>query len=385
MVANVVLALRHDPIWKGVFALNEFSNMPVIRSKPPWANGHWTGQIEPFSEANEARILVWVQQQGIHCKIEAVRQALHIIVDENKFHPIKDYLNSIIWDGKPRIDQWLTYYLGVIPVPDYTSPSGARWLISGAARVFEPGCMAKYALILEGDQDLGKSQALQILGGEWFTDDLDEMGGKDSKMQAGNAWIIELAELDSMRKSDISTIKAFISRKVDKFRKPFGHYVEERPRQCIMAGTVNPAGEYFQDATGAVRFWPHFCTAIDIEALRADRDQLWAEAVHQYRAGVPWWLDIEAQVSAAAAQQEQRFAEDIWTQKITQWLSNNRHRIDGIPLDEILTDALGLRLSDCDKREQTRIGIIIAKSGWGNHRRQLGMVRQRMCYPPANR
>lgn len=382
IVANVVLALRHDPAWRGVFALNEFNNTPVIRSKPPWANGHWTGRTEPFSEANEARVLVWVQQQGIHCKMEAVREALSIIVDENRFHPIRDYLNSLVWDGINRIDKWLTYYLGVDPIPDYTGPSGARWLISGVARIFEPGCMAKYAIILEGRQDLGKSQALQILGGEWFTDDIDEMGGKDSKMQVGNAWIIELAELDSMRKSDISTIKAFISRKVDKFRKPFGRYVEELPRQSIMAGTVNPAGEYFQDATGAVRFQPHSCASIDLPALLADRDQLWAEAVQQYRRGVPWWLDLDSQTEAAANEQESRFSEDIWTQKITQWLSDNRYRTNGIPLDEIVTQALEMRLSECDKREQTRIGVIVSKAKWSNLRRRSGMVRERICYPP---
>ncbi len=305
-----------------------------------------------------------------------------ILVDENRYHPIRDYLTSLIWDGVPRIDRWLSYYLGVEPIENYTSPSGARWLIAGVARIFEPGCIAKYAIILEGRQDLGKSQALQILGGEWFTDDIDEMGGKDSKMQVGNAWIIELAELDSIRKADISTIKAFISRPVDKFRKPFGRYVEERPRQSIMAGTVNPAGEYFQDPTGAVRFQPHVCMLIDLPALRNDRDQLWAEAVARYRAGERWWLDLEAQTLAAAEQQDERFAEDIWTQKVTQWLSDNRHRTQGIPLDEIIVESLGVRLADCDKREQVRIGMIISRAGWRSTRRRNNMVRERICQPP---
>lgn len=386
IAANVVTLLRNSPEWQGCFAFDEFRQVPVFLAKPPYANGHWpkSGDPVPFSDVDENQILVWVQRHGIHCRIEAVRQALAILVDENRFHPIRDYLNSLVWDQTPRLDNWLTYYLGVEPIEDYTSAVGARWMISAIARIFQPGCMAKYAIILEGPQDLSKSTALEVLGSPWFTDDVDELGSKDSKLQVGNAWIVELAELDSLRKAEISAIKAFISRKTDKFRKPFGRYVVEQPRQCVLAGTVNPSGQYFNDDTGAVRFWPVICTAIDIPALRADRDQLWAEAVQRYRAGEPWWLDVEEQTIAAAEQQDDRFAGDVWAPRIHRWLAEPERQLQGfVTIDQILTDCLGFRIADCGRGEATRVGVILKRAGWISHQVRSPSGRERRHFPPG--
>lgn len=380
---NVLAALRGDSSWEGVLAFDEFHQIPVFRRKPPWANGHWPNSIVPFADADENRTLVWVQDQGIHCRIDAVRQALSIVVDDNKFHPIRDYLNELHWDGVKRIDQWLTYYLGVEPIENYTSPVGARWLISAVARVFQPGCTAKYALILEGPQDLGKSEALNILGSPWFTDDVDDLGSKDSKLQVGNAWIVELAELDSMRRSDINTIKAFISRKTDRFRKPFGRYIVEVPRQGVLAGTINPSGAYFHDETGSVRFWPVVCTSIDFEALRRDRDQLFAEALVAYRAGVKWYLDVDEMQSAARDQQDQRSSLDAWSGRVNQWLSENRHR-EYVTTEQVLVDALGFAIKDCGKAEETRVGIIVRRAGWISRQVRTRIGKEIRKYPPEN-
>lgn len=385
IAANVVTLLRNSPEWRGCFAFDEFRQVPVFLAKPPYANGHWpkSGDPVPFSDVDENQVLVWVQHNGIHCRIEAVRQALAILVDENRFHPIRDYLSSLAWDGTPRLDTWLTFYLGVEPIPKYTSQIGPRWMISAVARIFQPGCMAKYAIILEGPQDLSKSTALEVLGSPWFTDDVDELGSKDSKLQVGNAWIVELAELDSLRKAEISAIKAFISRKTDRFRKPFGRYVVEQPRQCVLAGTVNPSssGEYFHDETGAVRFWPVRCTSIDIDALRADRDQLWAEAVHRYHQNEPWWLDAEHN-QAATLQQDDRYVQDIWTPKVHGWLNDQLLR-SHITVADVATGALGLRIEECGRAEQTRLGIILGRAGWKSEQVRIGRgLRERRYYPP---
>lgn len=386
IAANVVTLLRNSPEWRGCFAFDEFRQVPVFLAKPPYANGHWpkSGEAVPFSDVDENQILVWVQRRGIHCRIEAVRQALAILVDENRFHPIRDYLNSLSWDRTPRLDTWLTFYLGVEPIENYTSPIGSRWMISAVARIFSPGCMAKYALILEGPQDLSKSTALEVLGSPWFTDDIDELGSKDSKMQVGNAWIVELAELDSLRKAEISAIKAFISRKSDRFRKPFGRYIVEQPRQCVLAGTVNPSGPYHHDDTGAVRFWSVFCTAIDIDALRADRDQLWAEAVHRYQNGEPWWLDVEEQRRAAADQQDDRYAQDIWAGQVHRWLNQQLLR-DHVTVEEVATQALGLKIEECGRSEQTRLGVILSRAKWKSAQVRIGGgLRERRYYPPED-
>lgn len=385
IAANVVTLLRNDPAWSGCFAFDEFRQTPVFIAKPPYANGHWPtdGDPVPISDVDENQILVWVQRNGIHCRIEAVRQALSILVDENCFHPIRDYLSNIKWDGRQRLDNWPTYYLGVEPIENYTSLVGARWMISAVARIFQPGCMAKYALILEGPQDLSKSTALEVLGSPWFTDDIDELGSKDSKLQVGNAWIVELAELDSLRKAEISAIKAFISRKADRFRRPFGRYVMEQPRQCVLAGTVNPSGQYFHDETGSVRFWPLKCTAIDIPALKTDRDQLWAEAVARYHQGEKWWLDLDEQALAASDEQDQRFAVDVWSARINRWLQEpERALVEFVTIDDILENCLGLKLGDCGRNEATRVGIILNRLNWLSKQIRVRGGRERRYFRP---
>lgn len=375
IAANVLIALRNAPEWEGVFAFDEFHHRSLFMRKPPWANGHWVGPAS-FTDADENRVLVWIQDAGIHCRIEAVRQALSIVCDDNKFHPVRDYLDSLIWDGAARLDNWLTYYLGVEPIKSYTEQVGRCWMISAVSRIYHPGSMAKYALILEGEQDLGKSSALEVLGFPWFTDDMSELGTKDSAMQASNAWIIELSELDSTRRADINTIKAFLSRKHDRFRKPFGRYVEECARQCVVAGTVNPSTPYLADETGGVRFWPVLCTAIDIESLKRDRDQLWAEAVARYKAGERWYLDNDDALTAAHEQQEDRFASDSWEDAIRDYLDTAKS-INRVTTAYLLQNVFNLDLADHDKYLQTRVGVIMSRRlKWPKGPRKHGSKRE---------
>lgn len=361
--ANVLIALRQAPEWRGVLALDEFHQQPMVVSKPPWAK-EWAGPTT-FADADEARTLVWMQENGLPlCRIEAVRQALAVAIDNNRFHPVREYLDGLKWDGSSRLDRWLTYYLGVEPIDNYTGPIGKCWLISAVARIYQPGCAAKYCLILEGDQDLGKSTALEVLGGEWFTDDMAELGTKDSAMQAGNAWIVELAELDSTRRAHIAAVKAFTSRKVDRFRKPFGRLVVSQERQCVMAGTINPGADYLIDDTGNVRFWPVSCIKIDIASLTRDRDQLWAEAVYRFKSGEKWWLEDEQAVSVARAQQDARTQDDSWTEVIRKYLDDRPSTV-AITTTQILRAALYIDIKDHDKAKQSRVGIIMRrKLGW---------------------
>lgn len=375
IAANVLIALRNAPEWQDVLAFDEFHHRSLFMRKPPWANGHWHGPAA-FTDADENRVLIWIQEAGIHCRIEAVRQALSIVCDDNKFHPVRDYLDSLAWDGVPRLNNWLSYYLGVDPIANYTEQVGRCWLVSAVARIYAPGSMAKYALILEGEQDLGKSTALEVLGHPWFTDDMSELGTKDSAMQAGNAWIVELSELDSTRRGDINTIKAFLSRKHDRFRKPFGRYVEECARQCVIAGTVNPSTPYLADETGGVRFWPVLCTAIDIEALRRDRDQLWAEACVLYKSGTRWFLDNDDALTAAHDQQEQRFATDSWEDAIRDYLDLHSS-LTRITTAHILSHVFSLDLADHDKYRQTRVGTIMTRRlKWPKAPREHGSRRE---------
>ena len=222
-------------------------------------------------------------------------------------------------DGTARLDLWLMTYLGVADT-HYARAVGARWLSSAVARIYIPGAKTDCVLILEGPQGIKKSSALMTLAEPWFTDRLSDLGSKDAAMETKGVWIIEVAELDSMSRTEVGAIKAFISRTHDRFRPPYGKRLVDLPRHCVFAGSVNPEGGYLKDATGGRRFWPVLCTTINVERLRADRDQLWAEARDRFRADEPWWLETLELNEAATREQDERYQGDAWEEPIQQYL-----------------------------------------------------------------
>jgi predicted P-loop ATPase len=199
-------------------------------------------------------------------------------------------------------------------------------------------------LILEGLQGLLKSTALKTLAQPWFTDEIADLGTKDAAMQLAGAWIIEIAELDSISRADVSRIKAFMSRTTDRFRPPYSRRVIEQPRQCIFAGTAND-NEYLRDETGGRRFWPIGCSSIDIYGLAADRDQLWAEARDRYAAGEPWWLDTDELNSCAAVEQNARYRADPWQDVIAGHVAD----LSSVSVPEVL------RFLGIEKKDQTQL------------------------------
>jgi predicted P-loop ATPase len=200
------------------------------------------------------------------------------------------------------------------------------------------------------------------LGGEWYTDDIETLGTKDASMQVGNARIVELSELDSIRNAAWSATKGFISRKVDQFRPPYGRNVVKQERQSVMCGTVNPEEDLstFADPTGNVRFWPVKCTKIDLVGLRRDRDQLWAEAVARYEAGEQWWLDDDDQIAAARREQEKRAPPDNWADIIRRYLAV-RPTIVQITPSESLSNVLNIKEQAQTKSDLSRVGIAMKR------------------------
>ena len=222
-------------------------------------------------------------------------------------------------------------YLGVEDT-DYSRAVGSRWLISAVARIFQPGAKADCCLILEGLQGIRKSTALRTIAGEYFTDELADLGSKDAAMQTRGVWIIELSELDNLSHAEVARIKAFMSRATDRFRPPYGMRLVESARQCVFAGTVNH-GTYLRDETGGRRFWPVVCGRIDVEGLGEVRDQLWAEAKARYQSGCPWWLDTPDLVQLASDQQEARYEGDPWEEDWTLTGEQTEHGDFGGPAE----------------------------------------------------
>jgi hypothetical protein len=268
---------------------------PPVEAPPP----HGFSQKDPagIEEQCDAR-MAW----------KSPGQAAQTAARDRPFHPLRAYLKGLRWDGVKRVDRWLTTYLGAAET-EYSRAVGSRWLISAVARIFRPGSKADCCLILEGPQGIRKSTALRTLAGEYFTDELADLGSKDAAMQTRGAWIIELSELDSLSHSDVARIKAFMSRTTDRFRPPYGMRLVESPRQCVFAGTVNHS-TYLRDETGGRRFWPVTCGCIAVETLARDRDQLWAEAKARFEAGSVWWLDTAELIQLASDQQVDRYEGD---------------------------------------------------------------------------
>jgi predicted P-loop ATPase len=358
LLANAITALRLAPEWQGVLAFNEFSELIEAVKPPPWPSG----RAGVWCDDYDRRVADWLQHRGIYVSTAVAGQAVETVAMEGRFHPVRNYLKGLVWDGNSRLDDWLARYLGVQP-SKYTCAVGARWLISAVARIYRPGVKADHCLILEGPQGAKKSTALRVLAEPWFTDEISDLGTKDASLQTRGVWVIEMSELDAMRRSDLAKVKAFISRSADRFRPPYGKRLIESPRQCVFAATTNQ-DTYLQDETGGRRFWPVRCGTIHIDLLKRDRDQLWAEAVERFNRGDVWWLDNQELNAAAVEEQADRYEGDPWEPMIRQWVSNR----ESVTVADILGHAIGRPLELWTQNDKIRVARCLRALRWERYR-----------------
>jgi len=360
ILANAITALRYAPGWVGVLAWDQFAMRVVALRETPWgATGEWTDQ-------EDRRACEWLQHAGILVRLNEAGQAVQTVARDRSFHPLREYLESLKWDGIPRIDDWLTLYCHADPTP-LTRAVGARWLISAVARAYKPGCKADCVLNLEGAQGIGKSSTLGILGGEWYTDDLADLTTKDAPLGTRGKWIIELAELDAISRPESSRIKAFISRATDHFRPPYDRRAADFPRECVFGGTINRE-TYLRDETGARRFWPVACgRTIDLDSLRRDRDQLWAEAVARFHDGERWWLDTPELNAAARRAQDDRYEDDPWHPKIAAHLAGKTDT----SVAELLACPIDKQIEHWTQTDMNRVARILKRLGWKKYKKRI--------------
>jgi len=286
---------------------------------------------------------------------------------KNSFHPVRDYLAGLTWDGVPRLDRWLPTYGGAEDAP-YVRAVGALTLIAAVRRIRQPGCKFDEMPVLVGPQGVGKSSALAALAGkeDWFTDDLPLSA--DTKLvieRLRGRWIVEAAELKGMRKSDIEHMKSFLSRQVDRARMAYARRVEEVPRQCVFIGTTN-SDQFLRDGTGNRRYWPVVVRGFDLEALARDRDQLWAEAAGREAAGESIRLDPSLYVAAAEAQ-DQRAIADPWIDRLASVLGD----LNGKMAAETAWQVVGLPAGQRAQEHNARLGEAMKALGWGRTKRRI--------------
>ena len=367
--------------WHNVLAFDTFGVKTVMDNPPPWHKGlSW--DTCTWSPQDDLLATNWLQQQGIGVNVPTAAQAVELVARDRSFHPVMDYLDSLEHDGNARLETMLSKYFGAQQSP-YTAAVGRNMMISAVARIFQPGCKVDTVPIFESAQGKMKSTAIKVLFDPWFTDDIEQLGSKDAAMQTAGVWCVELGELDAMSKTEISKIKAFISRAVDRFRPPYGRRVIERPRECILVGTTNESG-YLKDATGSRRFLPFESPKIDIEALKRDRNMIWAEARILYDAGVPWWFaDNKRGVAAATAaktEQEARYQADPWEKPIADYLDSRTHTPDHpayqVDIHFVFQQALEMSKDRWNQPAMNRVARCMKRLGWSRKQVIIGIKTQ---------
>lgn len=364
---NAYLFLKHHPRFVGLLCYNEFTDAVMLSRRPPWEEGDFAPRS--IRDDDFFMLAAHLEYCDISVSKDTAADASIRVAKENAINPPREFLSRLDWDGKRRLDTWLSYYLGADEQPlEYLALVGAKWLIGAVSRVFEPGCKFDSVLILEGSQGLGKSMALRSLatfGGEdFFLDSVGDIRSKDTLMTMQGKLIVEIAELASFRKSENEEIKAFITRQVDEYRPPYGRTVVKRPRYFVLAGSTNEIDEgYLTDDTGNRRYWPVKCKSIDADAVEHDAGQLWAEAVVRYQKGERTWLTSEEAVFSSH-EQKQRFMEDAWQERIGQIVRGEwRLRIDDV------LGKLELKPKDINNMVKKRVKNSLRQLGWIETRR----------------
>lgn len=384
-LANAAICLRECPDFSGLLAYDLMQQQVILRAPVP------TGDFDPsvsddfiprqIGDTDIIQIQDYIQRTAIpRLARTAIFDAVGEVAREYPFHPVQDYLHDLQWDGVNRVDNWLTYYFGVEPDP-YASAIGKMFLVSMVARIVRPGCKCDYMLVLEGEQGMQKSAACEILADEWFSDSLPDINkGKEVSQHLRGKWLIEVGEMSAMSKAENELLKTFLTRRVERYRPPFGRLEVHEPRQCVFIGTTN-ASTYLRDETGARRFWPVKCGNIDVDALAADRDQLLAEAVTFYRSGARWWPDRAFEKTYIAPQQKARYVIDAWEEPIESYL----HGRAQTTIYDVARQGLFMETARIGTADQRRVKAVLQSLGWVNDgRTATGRSRWVPTSPPQS-
>lgn len=364
-VTNALVVLAYDPNLRGLLGYNSFTLRQLIMRSPPVATEGAAPLIGPYPRAwdEEDVTLITSYIQRVYCAKmhnDTVRTAMATEAKMRQFHPVVDWLASLQWDGFNRLDTWLTTACGC-PETAYHADVGAKTLIAAVRRVRSPGCKFDTMMVLEGLQDLGKSSLLRRLAGEdWFSDSMPaNLESKDAAMALAGRWITEFAELQHVVRLEVETIKAFLSRSTDRYRPPYARHVVDLPRQGIIIGTTNES-DYLRDTTGNRRFWPVRVAKVDLAWISENRDQLWAEAAAREAEGETIYLDDPASRTMAAAHQQERVEQDIWTAPVLTYTASKSRTT----VAEVLSECLMIEKGKHDRRAQLRVGNLLRHAGW---------------------
>lgn len=389
-IQNICLILENDPALKSCLGFDEMDMLKAVRRDLPWRKAR-DRRGKCWQDSDNAFLRRYLESHyGISNK-EKTKDAVETVARSHSFHPVREYLASCTWDGTPRLDRLFVRYLGAEDTA-YVRAVTRKTLVAAVARVHQPGIQFDYTLVLQGEQGIGKSTLIKRLAGDWFSDSLTTMQGKEAYEQLRRVWIVEIAELDGMKKSEVTATKQFISKPIDQYRPAYGQEVEIFPRQCIFFGTTNEV-EFLRDVTGNRRYWivetpnsenrVNFREELDDELVK----QIWGEAMHYYKQGEKLYLE-EEELEREARKMQESFEEvddriglvreflerklpedwdnrDIYDRRA--WLETEE---DGtVPRKrvcraEVWCEALGNPPGKIDRYDSKEIHALLLKCGW---------------------
>jgi len=377
-VGNALLVLQNDSALDRLFQRNIFSNVVEVSRQPPWADEQRV-YPRPVNDNDYTRFVNYAERvYQIVFRAGIVGDAIASHAAHSSYDPLHDWLTTLMWDGTPRLTAWLTTYLGAAD-NEYTRAVARAWCISAVARALKPGCKVDTTMVLEGAQGTGKSTAVRVLVGDrWFLDHLPDLSKPADVAQAlAKAWVHELGELATLSRTEVEKIKQFLSQLADAYRPPYGRVTIEQLRRCVFAATTN-RDDWARDSTGNRRFLPIRTGVIDTVGLGLVREQLWAEAVHAFRAGEAWHLRDPKVLELAQAEQLDRLEQDAWLGDIERLVIGKSEL-----LVSDLLERLGVETGKRGAREAERVKAVLRTLKWEEHRPRRDGVRQRVWVRPG--
>jgi len=367
---NLMLYLQHLPFFGKKLRYNELAD-----------NVEWQGRA--FADTDYVDIRVLLEKGRLPFDRKELAECVSRAARFHSFNPVTAYLNGLRWDGKDRLDRWLVEGLGAADIPIIRS-FGRMFMVSAVARALDPGCQVDTVLILEGEQGIRKSSAISVLFGEEYVHHgLTVFKGQEAGLSLQGRWAIDLGELAGFEKREMRTIKDFLTRRTDNYRPVYGRHVTDRPRRVVFIGQTNET-DYLDDPTGGRRFWPVACRSVNIPFLARNRDQLWAEALHRYRAKEPWWIEKGSDLDRLATyEQRSRYRQDVWALDIEKYLDSDEVHKKGCVLVKDILNALGFKSDRRDASGEMRVAGHLRFLQWTRARRRVEGNNAQWWFPPV--
>ena len=359
---NIMDVLENDDAFRGHIRWN------MLRQSIEITGGVLKGQP---TESLDVPAAVWFQKSEYNCPVsrETVGACVQHLALHHGYDPVGEYLDKLPkWDGTKRLSRILLDYAQAQGDANWVEVVTRKFFIAAVARAKKPGCQVDNVLVLQGDQGGGKTSFVRVMGAGFSVETNLDLHSKDAVMVSATAWLIELGELASLKRSDVESVRNFITRKEDAIRLPYGRAVKNMPRRCVFLGTTN-SRQPLTDPEGNRRFWPVSVGTIDTAGLAKVRDQVWAEALYEFNSDAQWWLTPEEMVKAKSEASVYE-AEDINQSEILNWLESQKVWPEVMFAAEVCTKILHLSPGQISSQVIAGVNRTMNQMGWKRCRKR---------------